>query len=115
MADAPITLHKLDLTNGAAAELAALATVRGLLTKPSLIRRVSKFVKEHLRDLPPDCKDPGEMAAWAEASFISPEITERTRDALKALLKAAAEKGALSGTVGTGHLLEVLAVGDEEA
>lgn len=109
-------LHKIPLTNGAAVELATLASpqVRGLLTKPALIRRVSQFVKEHMRDLPRECKDPNDMADWADEPFIAPEVRERTRDALKALVKAAADKGVLPCTAGVGHLLEVLGLADEE-
>ena len=107
-------LHKVPLTNGAAVELAYLAAGRGLLTKPALIRRVSRFVKEHLRELPEDCKDPAAMADWADEPFISPEVRERERDAIKALVKAAGEKGALPCTAGAGHLLEVLGLADDE-
>lgn len=109
-------LHKIPLTNGAAVELAMLASpgVRGLLTKPVHIRRVSQFIREHMRDLPRDCKDPGEMADWADEDFIAPEVRERTRDALKALVKAACDKGVLPCTAGAGHLLEVLGLADEE-
>lgn len=114
MTDSAVPLHKILLTNGAAVELATLAAGRGLLTKPALVRRVSRFVKEHLRDLPEDCKDPAAMAAWADESFICPEVRERERDALKALVKAACEKGALPCSAGAGHLLEVLGLADDE-
>ena len=107
-------LHKLQLTNGAAVELAILAAQRNLMTKPALIRRVSRFVREHLRDLPEDCKDPGAMADWSDAPFSAPEIRERERDALKALVKAAVDKAFLPCTAGAGHLLEVLGLADDE-
>ncbi len=109
-------LHKIPLTNGAAVELATLTSqqVRGLLTKRHLIHRVSQFVKEHLRDLPHECRDPDAMADWADEPFIAPEVRERTRDALKALVRAAADKGVLPCTAGAGHLLEVLGLADEE-
>ena len=114
MTDSAAPIHKIPLTNGAAVELAILASQRHLMTKPALIRRVSRFVKEHLRDLPPDCKEPSEMADWADAPFICPEVRERERDALKALVKAAADKAVLPCTAGAGHLLEVLGLADEE-
>lgn len=114
MSDDNIPRHTINLTNGAAVELAALAAARGLLTKPALIRRVSRFVRDHLRDLPEDCKDPSAMADWSDKPFIAPEVRERERDAIKALVKSAAEKGALGCTAGAGHLLEVLGLADDE-
>lgn len=112
--DSAAPLHKLSLTNGATAELANLVQGRGLLTKPALIRRVGKFTKKHLRDLPRDIKDPAEMADWSDEVFLEVEIGEQWRDALKALVKSAAEKGALPGTPGAAHLLEVLGLADDE-
>lgn len=114
MTESAAPLHPIPLTNGAAVELAILAAQRNLMTKPALIRRVSRFVREHLRNLPDECKDPAAMADWADAPFIAPELRERDRDALKALVKAAADKAFLPCTAGAGHLLEVLGLADDE-
>lgn len=112
--DSAAPLHKLNLTNGATVELATLVQTRGLLTKPALLRRVGKFAKKHLRDLPRECKDSGEFADWSDEVFLEVEIGEQWRDALKALVKSAAEKGGMPGTAGAAHLLEVLGLADEE-
>lgn len=113
--DSAAPTHKLALTNGATVELANLVQTRGLLTKPALIRRVGKFVKKHLRDLPRECRDVAEMADWSDESFLNIEINDEWRDALRALVKSAAEKGALPCTPGAAHLLEVLPTNDAEA
>jgi hypothetical protein len=55
-----------------------------------------------------------ELADWADEPFTTPEVRERERDAIKALVKAAAEKGALPCSAGAGHLLEVLGLADDE-
>ena len=112
--DSAAPTHKLALTNGATVELANLVQTRGLLTKPALIRRVGKFAKKHLRDLPRECREVAEMADWSDEQFLEAEIGEQWRDAIKALVKSAAEKGVLPATPGAAHLLEVLGLADDE-
>lgn len=103
--------HRLSLTNAAASELVQLVNARGLLTKPVLIRRVSRLTKTHLRAL----EEPkGDLQAWADRQAVDVEISERERDALKALVTSAAEKGALGCTIGTGELLDLLGLGEED-
>ena len=109
-----VATHPLTLTNGAAIELATLACARGLLTKPAQIRRVSQFARANLRSLP---EFKGEMTAqadWSEEVFAEVQVRERERDALKALVQAAAEKNALACSLGTGDLLAVLGLADED-
>lgn len=114
MTDSPLT-HKLRLSKGAAIELANLIGAgRGILVKPALIRRVSQFGREHLR-APPEYRDGlAGMADWSEETFAEVEITERVRDALKALVQSAAEKGVLSCAIGVGDLLAAFGIGDDE-
>lgn len=112
--ESAIPAHPLKLTNGATVELANLIQFRGLLSKPHLGRSVGRFAKKHLRDLPRECKDPNEMADWSDEKFREVTIDERTRDALKALVRAAYEKGAANGTSGSADLCEVLGLVSEE-
>ncbi|MBU6247135.1 MAG: hypothetical protein KGN77_05210 [Xanthomonadaceae bacterium] len=109
-----VATHHLKLTNGAAIELAVLAGARGLLTKKELIGRVVKFARAHLRKLP---EFKGEMAAqadWSEEIFAEVQVRERERDALKALVQSAADNKALACTLGTGDLLAVLGLAEDE-
>lgn len=114
MSEAPT--HKITLTNGATVELMRLSTIGGLLTKPALTRRVSQFIREHIlsRPLPDFRGDAAGMMAWSDAEFAVVEVRERTRDALKALIQSAQEKGALSCSLGCGDLLVTFGLADED-
>ena len=103
--------HTLTLSKAAAIELVTLSTSRGLLTKPVHIRKVSQFVREHLAPLLRDKQEFDLDAALAE--FGSFTVNERTRDSLKALISAAAEKGALSANIGTGELLDLFGLAED--
>lgn len=112
MPEAPT--HELDLNNGAALELAQLANMRGLVTKSSHARKISQFIRKHLRTPPEYRGDVAGMADWSETAFSKPTVDERTRDALKALIQSACEKGAGSGNLGFGDLCTIFGLGSED-
>ena len=103
--------HTFALSKSAAVELLTLSTTRGLLTKPVHLRKVSQFMREHLAPLLRDKQEFDLDAAMAEFGTFT--INERTRDGLKALLAAAAEKGAMSGNLGTGELLDLFGLAED--
>ncbi len=107
-------IHAIPLTNAAAIELLTLAQMRGLLTDEKQAKRVSDFIRKHLRTVPDQPKVNAEVIAWAEIQYAKPEAKEKTRDALKALVQAAATKGALSCGFGAGDLLEVLGLAEAD-
>jgi hypothetical protein len=107
--------HPIRLTNGMAVALANLAATRGLLTKPVHIRKVSQFIREHLRTIPEFRGEHSVMVAWSDAHFLEITVKERVRDALKELVKSAADKGALSCALGEGDLLVLFGLADEES
>ena len=107
-------IHTVTLTNAAAGSLAALVVARGLLTDEKHLLRVSKFARKHLRRLPDPPAKPEDSAEWAERQFLAVEVKEKTRDALKALVKSAAAKGAMAGSYGDGDLLEVLGLAEAD-
>ena len=86
--------HTISLTQGAADALRHLIGAPGLLTDPGQLYRVGEFSETHLVDL--DVPEKPERA-WQKTQMPAIEISERTRDALKALVQAAITKGALSG------------------
>ena len=103
--------HTISLTNAAAVELVNLASSRGLLTKSVHIRKVSQFQREHLLPLLKGHVTFDVDKALEE--FGSPSVNERTRDALKELVRSAVEKGALSCSIGAGDLLELFGLADD--
>lgn len=103
--------HTFTLTKSAAVELVNLSTTRGLLTKPVHLRKVSQFMREHLAPLLRDKQGFDLDAALAEFGTFT--VNERTRDGIKALLSAAAEKGAMSGNLGTDELLDLFGLADD--
>jgi hypothetical protein len=118
--------HMLKLTNGAAQTLAQLAGTPGLLTDAASLYRVGAFAEAHLSDLaespeqPEQAAKPAEWRAWQKAQLawaraIGPaiEVSEKTRDSLKALVQAGATKGALPASLAVAPLL--LALGLAEA
>lgn len=92
--------HSLILTYASAHLLANLITTPGLLTDIPNISRCGEFNETALSDLPsPLAKDApeAEQKAWVKTELAAIEITERTRESLKALITAAIGKGMLGG------------------
>jgi len=113
VADAPT--HTLHLTNGAAFELARLASIQGLLRKAHHVRRVAQFLREHILASFPEYRgDQKGLPAWSDAEFATVEVREKIRDALKALVQSALENGALSGSLGCGDLVTIFGLADED-
>jgi len=108
--------HNIRLSNGSVNELMRLSVTGGLLTKPALTRRVSQFMREHVlcRPLPDFKGDSSGMLAWSDSEFAAVEVRERTRDAIKALIASAQEKGMLSCSLGCGDLLTTFGLADDE-
>lgn len=123
MADKP-TLH---LTNGSAQRLAQLIATAGLLTAPTELYLVGAFAEAHLSELPTPPVQPGqdgkpqdwqafntEYKAWASVEIDQIETTIKRRDALKALVKSACDKGAISGNRADARLLRELGLAGDE-
>jgi hypothetical protein len=119
-------MHTFNLTNGAAERLAQLICANGLLTDPAQLSRCNRFWQKHLLDIPeeptpPAGRDPAAIKAhniafkaWSRTELPISEVSEKTRDALKALVTAAAAKGALSGGAEDGVLLAAVGLGAED-
>jgi hypothetical protein len=117
---------KLDLTNGSARILAELSAAPGMLTAADALFRVGAFAESQLSNLPQQAAQPGSNAqpadwqAWSAETKawnllpIELEATERQRDALKLLVKAAIEKGAMPATAATATLLRALGLQPED-
>jgi hypothetical protein len=103
--------HTLSLSNAAAVEIVNLASSRGLLTKPVHIRKVSQFQRDHL--LPILKRKEGFDLEAAQQPFGEFVVNEKTRDALKELVRSAAEKGALSCSMGTGEVLDLFGLAED--
>lgn len=106
MTDKPI----INLTNSAAARLGQIANTPGLLTGPDDLFRVGAFNEDHLSEIPKAPEAPLQSApraeitawetaikAWSKTAFPPIITTPKRVDAVKALLKAASEKGVLGG------------------
>ncbi len=106
-----MTAPTITLTNAAAARLGQIANTPGLLTSPDDLYRVGAFNEDHLSEIPHAPEPPLQPATlaarkawevalkdWAKTEMPPITTTEKRIDAVKALLKSAADKGALGGT-----------------
>lgn len=125
MTDKPKPVQ-IALTNGAALLLAQLVGGIGV-TGTDDIYRIGGFADAHLSDLPPAPERPGKDAtapevkawdeahrAWSRVELPVIEITERTKESFKKLLKTAAEKGAIPGVAAARRLLAEFGLGVED-
>lgn len=117
----------LALNNAAALRLAQLIATSGLLTAPDAVTSVGNFAEAHLCELKPAPDRPAEEAkpeewrawekgfmTWGREPVAPIETSIRRRDALKALLKSASEKGMLSGQAGDTKLLRIFELGSDD-
>jgi hypothetical protein len=122
-----VTAPTIALTTAAAARLGQIANTPGLLTSPDDLYRVGAFNEDHLSEIPHAPEAPLQTApkadreaweaalkAWAKAEFPLITTTEKRIDAIKALLKSAAEKGALGGTAPDRLLLAVFRLAPQD-
>ena len=117
----------ITLTHAAAARLGQIANNPGLLTSPDDIYRVGAFNEDHLSEIPRSPEPPlqsapmaerqaweADLKAWAKTEMQPITTTEKRMDAIKALLKSAAEKGALGGTAPDRLLLRVFRLAPQD-
>jgi hypothetical protein len=116
--------HPLTLNNGAMHRLSVALSTPGLLTKPADAFVAGGILESHLLtlphppDLPEDCqRDQGKamafVRAWERDGAHAFELTERERDVCKTAVRAAIERGVLSGAAGTHCLMRELGLGEE--
>jgi hypothetical protein len=114
------------LTIASAQLLGQIAAQPGLMSGPKLIR-AGLWVEDHLTDLPMPPIQPGrdgqpcdwrdyEQAAkaWGRTMLPPIEISEKDRDAIKALLEAAQGKQMLAASPAAARLLVAFGLGPED-
>jgi hypothetical protein len=121
------TKPTITLTRAAANRLAQLAAMPGLLNDAANLYRVGEVAETHLTELAQPPVQPAREApaadwiawdksakAWGREELPAIEVTERKRDALRALVKAAIEKGQFSGSAADTALQRALGLQPED-